>query len=109
MGGVPVEIDVEQTGEGTSQWYALNRWADPTARVWAEVTDGTPTFSVEGTQQNVYRDPDVAEEDRTAIEGFEGLTETTLSTQNVLWRAIRLNVTSGTGTVRLRVQTAGDC
>lgn len=105
--GVPVEFDVTQTGTGTSDWLPLNRWSPALMRLWAEVS-GTATFSVEGTTSNVLRGETPVTATIQALENFSGLSASTTSTQNVLYRALRINVASGTGSVRLQAQSEGE-
>lgn len=103
----PTYIDVSVTGVGESAWLPLNRWGSALHRIHAEVS-GTATFSLVGTQDKVNRIPDASAAEEMAVDGFTGLSATTLSTQNLIYEAIKLDVTAGTGTVRLRVQSEGD-
>lgn len=105
----PVEFDVTVSNvDGESEWLPLNRWASALMRLTTTVT-GTPTYSIVGTQKNVLRDGvTTTAADEIPLNGLDTLTAATNNTQNVLFRAIKLKVVSGTGTVRLRVQSEGD-
>ena len=106
--GVPVEFDISQTGTGTSNWIPLNRWADASMRLQGTVS-GTVTFDVEVTSHNVLRDATVPADSIETLSGWDDVSAAQTTTQDVLWRAIRVNVSAGTGTARLRGQTEGDC
>lgn len=106
--GVPVKIDVSQTGVGETSWKPLNRWGSGLHRVYIDVT-GTAAFTVHGTQDYVNRmaDPSTAEEMPVLTDAdLDGTS--LMKSVDLLFEAVKLEVTSGTGTVRMRVQAEGD-
>lgn len=105
----PVEFDVTISNvDGESEWLPLNRWASALMRLTTTLT-GTPTYSIVGTQKNILRNGvTTTAADEIPLNGFDTLTAGTNNVQDVLFRAIKLKVTAGTGTVRLRAQSEGD-
>jgi hypothetical protein len=106
---VPIElkVTVDNTDE-ESAWLPLNRFGDSTFRIDAVVVSGSPTYSLVGTQDNVLRgDPATAVE--LAISGFTDLTASKSTVQPIIFRAIKVKVTSGTGSVIFRIQSEGYC
>lgn len=105
----PVEFDITISNtDGESDWLPLNRWASALMRLTTTIT-GTPTYSIVGTQKNVLRNGvTTTAADEIPLANFDTLTTAANSTQDVLFRAIKLKVNSGTGTVRLRAQSEGD-
>lgn len=105
----PVEFDVtiDETDAETA-WLPLNRWGSALMRLTATLT-GTPTYSIVGTQKNILRDGvTTTAADEIPVGGFDTLTAANNNTQNVIFRAIKLKISAGTGTVRLRVQSEGE-
>lgn len=102
--GAPVKHDVTITGVDESDWLPLNRWGSALARIHVEVT-GTATYSLVGTHENVLRG-ETAEE--LTIASHTDNTATTQTTENLVYEAVKLKVTAGTGSARLRLQTEGD-
>ena len=107
--GVPVEFDISQTGPGSTQWFPLNLWNDNAMRLWATLDGTVSDYNVEVTSQNVLNDASVAAGDFTSLTGWDALSAEKVDTQQVPWRAIRLTIESGVGTVRLRGQSLGNC
>lgn len=105
----PVEFDITISDtDGESEWLPLNRWASALMRLTTTIT-GAPTYSVVGTQKNVLRNGvTTTVGDEIPLSGFDTLTAGANSVQNVLFRAIKLKIDSGTGSVRLRAQSEGD-
>lgn len=105
----PVEFDVTISDtDGESVWLPLNRWGSALMRLTTTIT-GTPTYSTVGTQKNVLRNGVTTDaSDEILLANFDTLTAAASSVQNVLFRAIKLKITAGTGTVRLRAQSEGD-
>ena len=107
--GIPVELDVTVTAaEGESAWLPLNRWSSARMRIDAETT-GTPTYSIVGTHDNVLRDVAPASAEELDLTDWTGLTADASAHQNVLYRALKVKVTGGSGSVRVRIQSEGDC
>lgn len=107
--GVPVEFDVTVTdAEGESAWLPLNRWSSALMRIDADIT-GTPTYSIVGTHGNILREVAPASAVELDVDGWTGLTADASAHQNVLYRAIKVKVTGGSGSVRVRIQSEGDC
>jgi len=106
--GVPVEFDITiDQADAESVWLPLNRWGSATMRLTTTVT-GTPTYSIVGTQKNVLRNGvTTVAADETPLTNFSALTAGTNSTQDVVFRALKVKIASGTGTVRLRLQSEG--
>lgn len=106
----PVEFDVTiDNTDGESDWLPLNRWASALMRLTTTIESGTPTYSIVGTQKNILRHGvTTTTADEIPLNGFDTLTAATNNVQDVLFRAIKLKVSSGTGSVRLRVQSEGD-
>lgn len=106
--GIPVEFDVTVTdAEGESDWLPLNRWGSAIMRIDAEAS-GTPTYSIVGTHDNVLRDVAPADAEELEVDGWTGLTADASAHQNVVYRALKVKVTSGSGSVRVRIQSEGD-
>lgn len=105
----PVEFDITiDDADGESEWLPLNRWASALMRLTTTVPDGTPTYSIVGTQKNILRDGvTTTADDEIPLNNFKDLTAGENLTQEVIFRALKLKVTSGTGSVRLRVQSEG--
>ena len=100
---IPVSHDVSVTGVGESVWLPLNRYGSSTTIFEGAVT-GTATFSVVGTFDKVQR---VATPEEVVISDLSALSATTVVTRDLPLEAVKLKVTSGTGTVRLRLQSEG--
>lgn len=103
---VPVQFDItiDQAAAETA-WLPLNRWGSVTMRLTTTVT-GNPTYSIVGTQKNVLRNGvTTTAADEIPLNGFDGLTAEANSTQDVAFRAIKLKISAGTGTVQLRAQS----
>lgn len=107
--GIPNEFDVTVSNtDGESDWLPLNRWASAKMRLTTTIT-GTPTYTIVGTQKNVLRNGvTTVAADEVALTGLDTLTAGANSVQDVLYRAIKVKVDSGTGSVRLRAQSQGD-
>lgn len=107
--GIPVDFDVTISDtDGETDWLPLNRWASALMRLTTTIT-GTPTYSVVGTQKNILRNGvTTTTDDEIPLSGFESVTAATNNTQNVVFKAVKLKIISGTGTVRLRLQSQGD-
>lgn len=105
----PVEFDITISNtDGESAWLPLNRWGSALMRLTTTLT-GTPTYSIVGTQKNVLRDGvTTVAADEIPLNGFDTLTAATSNVQDVLFRAIKLKISAGTGTVRLRAQSEGE-
>ena len=93
------------TGVATSAWIPLDRNANPFNIGFGAVVSGTVTYTVQHTFDNV-QDSTVTPTvfDHPVVAG-----KTVNSDGNYAYpvRAIRLNVTAGTGTVTLTVMQAG--
>lgn len=108
--GVPVRHNVTITGIGESDWLPLNRWGSAKTRIFVEVT-GTATYSLVGTHRNVLRTgpATTAQEIEIPDHTDEALTDDeNLTVQDLIFEAVKLKVTAGTGAVNLRLQTEGD-
>jgi hypothetical protein len=106
--GVPVEFDKTITNvDGETAWLPLNRWGDSTCRITITTTSGAPVYSVVGTQDNVLRHNVTPTE--IGVSGWEDITGDRSEVQPLLFRAIKVKVTAGTGTIRIRIQSEGAC
>lgn len=106
---IPVEFDVtvsDVTGE--SDWLPLNRWSSALHRIDADVT-GTPTYSIVGTQDNILRVTAPASAEEMEVANWTDLSASASAHQDLLYRAIKVKVTTGTGSVRVRIQSEGTC
>lgn len=107
--GIPVEFDVSVSNvDGESAWLPLNRWGSPTMRITASVTSGAPVFDIVGTQDNILRDVVPGSAEEIGLSNWDDITAGKTEVQDVLFRALKVKVTSGTGTVRVRIQSEGD-
>lgn len=110
--GVPVEFDVTVTGSGvSSDWLPLNRWSSATHRIHTDVT-GTVTFSIVGTHENILKNGfdlgSLTSDDELEVAGYTDQTADKQTVQELLYRGLKVNVTAGDGSVRVRVQSEGE-
>lgn len=107
---IPVEFDVSVSNvDGESAWLPLNRWGSSTFRITASVTSGAPVFDIVGTQNNILREVAPGSAEEIVVANWDDITAGKTEVQEVLYRALKVKVTSGTGTVRVRIQSEGDC
>ena len=107
---IPVEFDVSVSDvDGESAWLPLNRWGSSTFRITASITSGSPVFDIVGTQNNILRDVAPASAEEIVLANWDDITAGKTEVQDVLYRALKVKVSSGPGTVRVRIQSEGDC
>lgn len=98
-------ITVSQTGVGTSNWIPMDIYQNPfNVGVGVKAT-GTVTYSVEHTFDNVF-DPTVTP---TVYQNSSLTSQTTSKDGNYAFavRAIRVNVTAGTGAAAMTLIQSG--
>lgn len=106
--GVPVQHEFTVTAaQGESAWLPLNRWGAAPMRIDAKVT-GTATFSLVGTQDNILREVAPGSAVELPVAGWTDVTTDQSATQDIIYRALKVKVTAGTGSVVVRVQSEGD-
>ena len=102
-------IVLTQTGAGAST-YAIPDWFQNPFNIGlqAVVTGTVSSFAVQYTLDDTTADGYVASSGNwNAVPSMTGLSATTWGTLTVPCRGIRINITTGTGTVTLNIQQAG--
>lgn len=101
-------ITTSQTGTGTSTVVGVDYMIAPFAVGLGAVVSGTVTFTIEYTMQDPM---DAGFNPATAswfpVTGMTSISATTGASLTVPCRGVRINVSSGSGTVTLYVQQAG--
>lgn len=106
----PVQFDITiDNTDGESAWLPLNRWGSAKMRITTNIASGTPTYSIVGTQKNILRDGvTTTSADEIPLSGFNAVTTGMNNVQDVVFRAVKLKIDSGTGSVQLRMQSEGE-
>lgn len=102
--GAPINRKISVFGVGTSEWVPLNRWTDSDISLLVSV-GGTATYTVETTLDRVNRQGTIP----VPIDHATLVGQTVGNTGNVAFpvEAVRVSVTSGTGSVTMHVMQNG--
>ncbi len=103
----PISVKQQnQAGAGEKPWVQLNQYSRPdfTANI---IITGTASVDIEATLANPNRD-EITPDDVFTLQGFQGITTTTaMSLANQPLAAIRVNQSSGAGSVVFHVNQNG--
>lgn len=101
-------VTLIQSGVGVTAVYPINILQQNNATHFYVFVDGTATYSVQLTADDIYADgfdPSAANWVVT-VGNFTNQTASQVLTTSGAWKGFRLNVTSGSGTVRLKMRQA---
>lgn len=98
-------ITISKTGTGRSAIVVPDSFQNP-FNVGIQLTlDGTATFSIEITMDDVTNDPAGAV--WSVATGFSGLSASAIGSLTIPCHGLSINVASGTGTVTAKIVQAG--
>lgn len=94
-------------GVGAKAWFPLNRWG-PSNYTITIIKTGTVSINVEGTVVQLNRGDTIAAGDVFTLPSGATITaNTSFGVSDLPLEAIRVNQTSGTGTVSMHIMQAG--
>ena len=103
-------VSVTQTGPGLSAPIVLDQYVSPENTGWAAVLNGTATYAVEFSQDDpfaAYATDYNTNGNWTQLTGYTAVTTSKFDNTAYPVKALRINIASGTGSVRFNVNQSG--
>ena len=94
---------------GTSDWIPLNRWGRDDLSIVTTIDSGTPTYTVEFTLDRINQVGVLGSEvARDVVDAVDLTANANLNITATPMEAVRLNITSGTGSMTFHVMQGGE-